>query len=63
MNARQADLTMRAANAAYLEKARADKLARLLAETLPYLDAAMSDPAYKPAPIRALARRIREAVE
>jgi hypothetical protein len=56
-------MTVRAANAAYLEKARADKLARLLAETLPYLDAAMSDPAYKPAPIRALARRIREAVE
>jgi hypothetical protein len=56
-------MTVRAANAAYVEKARADKLERLLVETLPYVEAAMDDPAYKPAPIRALARRIREAVE
>jgi len=63
MGDRQADLTMRAANAAYLEKARADKLARLLLEVLPYIEAALDDPACKRAPVAALARRIREAVE
>lgn len=56
-------MTARAMSAAHIANARADKLQRLLLETLPYVEAALLDPAYKPAPIRALARRIREAVE
>jgi len=55
--------TMKAANAAYLEKARADKLARLLIEALPYIESAMHDPAYKPRVIEGLSRRIRDAIE
>lgn len=56
-------MTARAMSEAYIANARADRLERLLIETLPYVEAALDDPAYKPAPVRALARRIREAVE
>ncbi len=54
---------MKAANAAYLERQRADRLRDVLIEALPWVEALLDDPAYKTGSVARVVRNIRSAIE